>query len=212
MYRDYPLELFMAQCYGNVNDLGKGRQMPVHYGCKERHFVTISSPLATQIPQGEDQAPPDWGSSEGECPNHPPGPVGVHRDFPEQPLSENPVQMARTEPPQGGHLFLSLLMVKRVLTQTQRRLSVKAVMLLSAPSWWLLGVKPVYVCGGYRAGHSQGRRWVGSCWEKVALAWMEDFHAARPWPFLPACSAFVSRLHFESQGQETRPSALGPER
>ncbi|XP_064149769.1 2-oxoisovalerate dehydrogenase subunit alpha, mitochondrial isoform X3 [Loxodonta africana] len=51
MYRDYPLELFMAQCYGNVSDPGKGRQMPVHYGCKERHFVTISSPLATQIPQ-----------------------------------------------------------------------------------------------------------------------------------------------------------------
>ncbi|XP_057567188.1 2-oxoisovalerate dehydrogenase subunit alpha, mitochondrial isoform X2 [Hippopotamus amphibius kiboko] len=51
MYRDYPLELFMAQCYGNVSDLSKGRQMPVHYGCKERHFVTISSPLATQIPQ-----------------------------------------------------------------------------------------------------------------------------------------------------------------
>lgn len=54
MYRDYPLDLFMAQCYGNVSDPGKGRQMPVHYGCKERHFVTISSPLATQIPQGED--------------------------------------------------------------------------------------------------------------------------------------------------------------
>uniref|UniRef100_A0A8B9Y1Z3 2-oxoisovalerate dehydrogenase subunit alpha n=2 Tax=Bos TaxID=9903 RepID=A0A8B9Y1Z3_BOSMU len=51
MYRDYPLELFMAQCYSNVSDLGKGRQMPVHYGCRERHFVTISSPLATQIPQ-----------------------------------------------------------------------------------------------------------------------------------------------------------------
>ncbi|XP_077839170.1 2-oxoisovalerate dehydrogenase subunit alpha, mitochondrial isoform X6 [Macaca mulatta] len=57
MYRDYPLELFMAQCYGNISDLGKGRQMPVHYGCKERHFVTISSPLATQIPQGEDACP-----------------------------------------------------------------------------------------------------------------------------------------------------------
>ena len=57
MYRDYPLELFMAQCYGNVSDLGKGRQMPVHYGCRERHFVTISSPLATQIPQGENAHP-----------------------------------------------------------------------------------------------------------------------------------------------------------
>lgn len=57
MYRDYPLELFMAQCYSNASDLGKGRQMPVHYGCRERHFVTISSPLATQIPQGENACP-----------------------------------------------------------------------------------------------------------------------------------------------------------
>lgn len=52
MYRGYPLDLFMAQCYGNTSDPGKGRQMPVHYGCRDRHFVTISSPLATQIPQG----------------------------------------------------------------------------------------------------------------------------------------------------------------
>ncbi|KAH1181047.1 hypothetical protein KIL84_001981 [Mauremys mutica] len=51
MYRGYPLDLFMAQCYGNASDTGKGRQMPVHYGCRDRHFVTISSPLATQIPQ-----------------------------------------------------------------------------------------------------------------------------------------------------------------
>lgn len=28
-----------------------GRQMPVHYGSPEHHFHTISSPLATQIPQ-----------------------------------------------------------------------------------------------------------------------------------------------------------------
>lgn len=53
MYRGYPLDLFMAQCYANALDTGKGRQMPVHYGCKERNFVTISSPLATQIPQGK---------------------------------------------------------------------------------------------------------------------------------------------------------------
>ncbi|XP_020834119.1 2-oxoisovalerate dehydrogenase subunit alpha, mitochondrial isoform X2 [Phascolarctos cinereus] len=51
MYRGYPLNLFMSQCYGNSGDPSKGRQMPVHYGCKERNFVTISSPLATQIPQ-----------------------------------------------------------------------------------------------------------------------------------------------------------------
>ncbi|KAI7831894.1 thiamine diphosphate-binding protein [Kickxella alabastrina] len=35
----------------NEKDLGKGRQMPIHYGTKELHFQTISSPLATQIPQ-----------------------------------------------------------------------------------------------------------------------------------------------------------------
>lgn len=58
MYRGYPLDLFMAQCYGNSSDPGKGRQMPVHYGCRERHFVTISSPLATQIPQGDPPNPP----------------------------------------------------------------------------------------------------------------------------------------------------------
>lgn len=43
----------MAQCYANADDLGKGRQMPVHYGSRDLNFVTISSPLATQIPQGE---------------------------------------------------------------------------------------------------------------------------------------------------------------
>lgn len=53
MYRGFPLDMFMAQCYANADDLGKGRQMPVHYGCRDLNFVTISSPLATQIPQGK---------------------------------------------------------------------------------------------------------------------------------------------------------------
>ncbi|XP_078097808.1 2-oxoisovalerate dehydrogenase subunit alpha, mitochondrial isoform X1 [Mustelus asterias] len=51
MYRGFPLELFMAQCYASARDVGKGRQMPVHYGSRDLHFVTISSPLATQMPQ-----------------------------------------------------------------------------------------------------------------------------------------------------------------
>jgi 2-oxoisovalerate dehydrogenase E1 component alpha subunit len=46
------LDLFMNQCYGNNKDIGKGKQMPVHYGNKDLHFVTISSPLTTQLPQG----------------------------------------------------------------------------------------------------------------------------------------------------------------
>jgi len=51
MYRGFKLEQFMAQCYGNVDDVGKGKQMPVHYGSKELNYVTISSTLATQMPQ-----------------------------------------------------------------------------------------------------------------------------------------------------------------
>ncbi|KAI8321424.1 branched-chain alpha-keto acid dehydrogenase E1-alpha subunit [Martensiomyces pterosporus] len=51
LQRGFTLEQFMNQCYSNEKDLGKGRQMPVHYGTKELHFQTISSPLATQIPQ-----------------------------------------------------------------------------------------------------------------------------------------------------------------
>ena len=52
MHRGFSLQQFMHQCYGNAEDLGKGRQMPVHYGTKDLHFVTISSTLATQMPQG----------------------------------------------------------------------------------------------------------------------------------------------------------------
>ena len=53
MYRGYTLAEFMDQCYSNVDDPNKGRHMPVHYGSKDLNFVTISSPLATQIPQGK---------------------------------------------------------------------------------------------------------------------------------------------------------------
>lgn len=52
MWRGFTLDQFMDQCYGNTDDAGKGRQMPVHYGSKELNFVTISSTLATQMPQG----------------------------------------------------------------------------------------------------------------------------------------------------------------
>ena len=52
MYRGFSLDQFMNQCYGNSGDGGKGKQMPVHYGSADHCFVTISSPLATQLPQG----------------------------------------------------------------------------------------------------------------------------------------------------------------
>lgn len=51
MWRGFTLDDIMNQCCSNQYDHGKGRQMPVHYGSKRHNFQTISSPLATQIPQ-----------------------------------------------------------------------------------------------------------------------------------------------------------------
>lgn len=51
MWRGFALDEFADQCFSNQDDLGKGRQMPIHYGTAALHFQTISSPLATQIPQ-----------------------------------------------------------------------------------------------------------------------------------------------------------------
>lgn len=51
MFRGFSLENFMNQMFSNEKDLGKGRQMPIHYGSNELNYMTISSPLGTQIPQ-----------------------------------------------------------------------------------------------------------------------------------------------------------------
>lgn len=51
VWRGFKIEQFINQCYGNDLDVGRGKQMPVHYGSKELNFVTISSPLSTQMPQ-----------------------------------------------------------------------------------------------------------------------------------------------------------------
>ena len=51
LWRGFSFGDFADQCFGNSRDIGKGRQMPVHYGDKSKKFVTVSSPLATQIPQ-----------------------------------------------------------------------------------------------------------------------------------------------------------------
>ncbi|MBL4899634.1 MAG: thiamine pyrophosphate-dependent dehydrogenase E1 component subunit alpha [Colwellia sp.] len=51
MFRGFSLENFMDQMFSNEKDLGKGRQMPIHYGSSELNYMTVSSPLATQIPQ-----------------------------------------------------------------------------------------------------------------------------------------------------------------
>lgn len=51
IFRGFSLENFMNQMFSNESDLGKGRQMPIHYGSNELNYMTISSPLGTQIPQ-----------------------------------------------------------------------------------------------------------------------------------------------------------------
>lgn len=51
MWRGFSYDDFCNQCYSNHLDLGKGRQMPMHYGSNELNFHTISSPLTTQLPQ-----------------------------------------------------------------------------------------------------------------------------------------------------------------
>jgi 2-oxoisovalerate dehydrogenase E1 component alpha subunit len=50
-YRGFTIQQMIAQCMGNLEDPAKGRQMPIHYGAPELNVQTISSPLATQIPQ-----------------------------------------------------------------------------------------------------------------------------------------------------------------
>ncbi|MFC3095784.1 thiamine pyrophosphate-dependent dehydrogenase E1 component subunit alpha [Alteromonas sediminis] len=50
-FRGYTTKQFMNQMFSNKADPNKGRQMPIHYGDKPLNFMTISSPLGTQIPQ-----------------------------------------------------------------------------------------------------------------------------------------------------------------
>jgi len=50
LYRGYPLRTFMCQMFGNAEDTVKGRQMPVHHSARNLNFVSISSPVGSQIP------------------------------------------------------------------------------------------------------------------------------------------------------------------
>jgi pyruvate dehydrogenase E1 component alpha subunit len=51
LYRGFPLRDFLNQMFGNAGDPIKGRQMPVHHSIRRLNFVSISSPVGTQIPQ-----------------------------------------------------------------------------------------------------------------------------------------------------------------
>lgn len=55
-YRGFTPHDFMAQLFATKDDPGRGRNMPVHYGSSKLRIHTISSPLATQIPQASGAA------------------------------------------------------------------------------------------------------------------------------------------------------------
>ena len=49
----YTIDDFINQLFGNSEDPVKGRQMPVHHSANWLNYVSISSPVGTQIPQEE---------------------------------------------------------------------------------------------------------------------------------------------------------------
>ena len=67
VYRGFSYDEFMNQLFGNELDYGKGRQMPIHYGSRKLHYMTISSPLATQIPQATGYAYGQKLAGDGHC-------------------------------------------------------------------------------------------------------------------------------------------------
>ncbi|WIX32753.1 thiamine pyrophosphate-dependent dehydrogenase E1 component subunit alpha [Salinicola sp. JS01] len=66
-YRGFTTEAFMDQLFGNQGDPAHGRQMPIHYGSRELYYLTISSPLATQIPQATGYAYGQKLAGQGHC-------------------------------------------------------------------------------------------------------------------------------------------------
>jgi pyruvate dehydrogenase E1 component alpha subunit/2-oxoisovalerate dehydrogenase E1 component alpha subunit len=50
IFRGLTLRQYVAQIFGNANDVAKGRQLPCHPGTREARYVTMSSCIATQIP------------------------------------------------------------------------------------------------------------------------------------------------------------------
>ena len=50
LHRGYALRTYMCQLFGNADDPVKGRQMPIDLPVRHLNFVSISSPVGTQIP------------------------------------------------------------------------------------------------------------------------------------------------------------------
>ncbi len=56
LVRDWPLENYVAQCFGTAGDVTKGRQMPSHYADKAVRVVSWSSCIGNQLPHATGMA------------------------------------------------------------------------------------------------------------------------------------------------------------
>lgn len=50
MWRGFTLDDVLNQCFGNMGDEGKGRQMPISYTKRSINLQTICTPLTSQVP------------------------------------------------------------------------------------------------------------------------------------------------------------------
>ncbi|MFG1414805.1 MAG: thiamine pyrophosphate-dependent dehydrogenase E1 component subunit alpha [Thermoplasmataceae archaeon] len=50
LHRGVPIETIINQIMGNSADTAKGRQMPSHYTSKALHFMSVQSPVASNLP------------------------------------------------------------------------------------------------------------------------------------------------------------------
>ena len=50
LYRGFTVQMITDQCMSTKDEVGKGRQMPVHYCFPEANIQAVTSPIATQLP------------------------------------------------------------------------------------------------------------------------------------------------------------------
>ena len=50
IHRGVPIETLINQVMGNAEDLAKGRQMPSHFLADDNNFMSVQSPVATNLP------------------------------------------------------------------------------------------------------------------------------------------------------------------
>ncbi|MEO6952621.1 MAG: thiamine pyrophosphate-dependent enzyme [Polyangia bacterium] len=50
LYRGLPMSQYVAQIFGNANDVSKGHAMPCHPGLRSQRYLTMSSCIGSQLP------------------------------------------------------------------------------------------------------------------------------------------------------------------